>query len=1209
MKKEVQMNFNRRQKIFVELFKQIGKMFMISVVLLLPILAYAQTGYDLTATSLINRFDATEVSNADFTWSGDSWAGITFTQSGGELAIPNFAVKYANVNMELTNPIDISGNSVVYFEAKSTQNASVQMRMIDSVGGSTHGQFTIDFIGDGEYHAYVVPLVGSWADLSKLVRVNFSRAGLETVSGCDVTFRYLALGIRERYVLDVEQTTGGNVDIDPVGGIYDEGTIVTLTATPSGENEFDGWSGSVIESALEIQVTMNEDLSLTANFSIPDASSGYFVSKEAGASDSNFGTKESPFLTIQKAASVAQAGDTVFVREGVYRETITPQNSGAAFNPIVYMPYQDEEVTISGADPITGWENHEGNIYKAPMASDFFVSAVNMTDQVFVDGQMMNLARWPNTSLDLSHPVKAQTNKFISKTTEGNITTGVMEDDDLPGTDFVGAEIYFQPDINSWSWAFSGKLTDVTGSQFTFETFSDNGEGLEKIRYDSQSRYYFFNKYSLLDTEGEWFHDTQNNTLYLWLPEDANPENHQIEAKKRDYGFNLSKLSYIEIKGFRIFACNITTDDASGGDGKGYTEDGTVRYPWRGSSSLAESHHVIIDGIECLFPSHSTDISGHFFFQYGGHSGIVLSGEDHVIKNSIIRFSFANAISLLGNRHKILNNLIEDIAYSGCEYGAIGQSGAFAWDCEMAYNTIRRTGRSGIRLGFRNSDPDNIVARVHHNEISDFMLQDWDGGGIYHGGDGGFLRIDHNVIHDGKGYIVSGIYPDFGKNYVYDHNVIYNVWAAFQFTHSESGAGFNNFVIYNNTTVVTNNDGFSSGPFSFVVSGEQNGSYMRNNIGWVYTPPTAPNYKYWSDAATFENVTKSNNLYDQDPMLVEYPFNFQLQSTSSAIDAGVPMEEVTIDGHVIPAFNDPVVGTMDIGAYEFGATPFTVGSSLDEGNSGSVIEIYAAGETGFEGIILMINDNPVAVFDSIKGDVNTGDFEKYEFTANGEIQPEMVKLWFGDHATGRELRIDKIVIDGVEYETEDVINSCTSENTEYLNCSGYLHYQPKPQYTITIFSENGTVELNPPGGVYNLDTELTLTAIPDDGYEFTNWSGDASGSGSPKTITVKKDRQITANFSPVSQINSKGFNSQSVVLYPNPVEDNSFFVQLDNSWQGNITLMVCDAMGRVCDVKQIRIHEGENSISFSDNSALKPGVYIVNIKSERKTIHRSLIVK
>lgn len=51
----------------------------------------------------------------------------------------------------------------------------------------------------------------------------------------------------------------------------------------------------------------------------------YHVAKSG--SDTNPGTVEAPFLTISKAAMVLNAGDTVTVHSGTYREWVSPRNS------------------------------------------------------------------------------------------------------------------------------------------------------------------------------------------------------------------------------------------------------------------------------------------------------------------------------------------------------------------------------------------------------------------------------------------------------------------------------------------------------------------------------------------------------------------------------------------------------------------------------------------------------------------------------------------------------------------------------------------------------------------------------------------------------------------------------------------------------------------------------------------------------------------
>ena len=129
----------------------------------------------------------------------------------------------------------------------------------------------------------------------------------------------------------------------------------------------------------------------------------FVAGSDPKASDKNPGTEARPLKTIQKAASLATAGDTVYIRVGTYRETVTPANSGSSGAPIAYMPYNNEKVVIDGADPITDWTNYSGSVYQAPM--NWSLNGGD-GDQVFVDGQMMNYARYPNTSLDVSNPTR-----------------------------------------------------------------------------------------------------------------------------------------------------------------------------------------------------------------------------------------------------------------------------------------------------------------------------------------------------------------------------------------------------------------------------------------------------------------------------------------------------------------------------------------------------------------------------------------------------------------------------------------------------------------------------------------------------------------------------------------------------------------------------------------------------------------------------------
>jgi uncharacterized repeat protein (TIGR02543 family) len=55
-------------------------------------------------------------------------------------------------------------------------------------------------------------------------------------------------------------------------------------------------------------------------------------------------------------------------------------------------------------------------------------------------------------------------------------------------------------------------------------------------------------------------------------------------------------------------------------------------------------------------------------------------------------------------------------------------------------------------------------------------------------------------------------------------------------------------------------------------------------------------------------------------------------------------------------------------------------------------------------------------------------------------------------------------------------------------------------------SRSPNVTLYPPG-------QITLTAGPTNGYSFTSWTGDASGSTNPLSLVMDADKSVTANFS------------------------------------------------------------------------------------------------
>lgn len=111
-------------------------------------------------------------------------------------------------------------------------------------------------------------------------------------------------------------------------------------------------------------------------------------------SDIGKGTKDDPFLTINKAASVAEAGDTVIVHEGEYREWVKPKNSGLSDKRrITYKAAEGENVVIKGSEQIQDWEKVEGNVWKVELPNEFFKGYNPYEEEIFGDWLEYNPGR------------------------------------------------------------------------------------------------------------------------------------------------------------------------------------------------------------------------------------------------------------------------------------------------------------------------------------------------------------------------------------------------------------------------------------------------------------------------------------------------------------------------------------------------------------------------------------------------------------------------------------------------------------------------------------------------------------------------------------------------------------------------------------------------------------------------------------------------
>lgn len=146
-------------------------------------------------------------------------------------------------------------------------------------------------------------------------------------------------------------------------------------------------------------------------------------------------------------------------------------------------------------------------------------------------------------------------------------------------------------------------------------------------------------------------------------------------------------------------------------------------------------------------------------------------------------------------------------------------------------------------------------------------------------------------------------------------------------------------------------------------------------------------------------------------------------------------------------------------------------------------------------------------------------------------------------------------------------------------------------------TEYGTVN---GAGLYEYGATAELTATPETGYRFVNWTEDGSEVSFDLTysFTVTEDRTLVANFEDPTSISELESNV-SFIVYPNPAKD-IVNIQLNNiefNNNLNVQLNLFDSLGRKLEVSTDLINSSIIQIDVSDKPA---GIYYLQIIIDNK---------
>lgn len=167
-------------------------------------------------------------------------------------------------------------------------------------------------------------------------------------------------------------------------------------------------------------------------------------------SDENTGTEENPFLTIQRAANLAQPGNVITVHEGIYRERVNLLRGGTADRPIIYQAAPGEKVEIKGSELIKGWKKEKGDVWKVVLPNSFFGAFNPYSDTIhghWFDGKgrthhtgsvYLN-GNWMGEAVSLEEVIESQGNElqWIGKVDRENTTIWAQFPDCNPNEEEV----------------------------------------------------------------------------------------------------------------------------------------------------------------------------------------------------------------------------------------------------------------------------------------------------------------------------------------------------------------------------------------------------------------------------------------------------------------------------------------------------------------------------------------------------------------------------------------------------------------------------------------------------------------------------------------------------------------------------------------------------------------------------------------------------
>ncbi|MER7591061.1 ricin-type beta-trefoil lectin domain protein [Micromonospora sp. NPDC127501] len=548
----------------------------------------------------------------------------------------------------------------------------------------------------------------------------------------------------------------------------------------------------------------------------------YYVAPDGN--DANPGTLQSPFRTLQRARDVVRTVNTnmtgdvnVYLRGGTYPVSSTvefgPSDSGTNGFRVSYTAYPNEKPVLDGGVPVTGWSQHSGNIWKAPL------DRANKLRALYVNDKRAYMASKTISSAGCYGTYNITANQASWAWESGSQCDGAKYSlNDFPAVANNQDDIEIETGT-TWTTAIVGvrQVTTSSDGANRVALFQQPGAAIAQGAFNGNAQvggtHKVMNAYEFLDAPGEFYFDKTSRTLYYYKASAENMSTATVYAPNnvttvlRVAGTSTSSHARnITFSGLTVQHSDWNLVNVAGSSFKQaqqgnlsanvYAKGNFHVYHYRnvdvtpGIIHMQNADGILLqrnrvqhtgaDGINMINDVQSTQLIGNHTNDIAG-SAITVGHPQHVYigdGTSTNREKYSASVEGLPKNIDIKNNYLYDSAVLFNGHSPI--SAYFADTLTIQRNRIEKTPWSGITLGwgwwnFDGSSGSIVPNRptttarnntISYNHIIDTVQRLSDTAPIYTLGSQPGTTITNNYLQGVPSGHKYGLHPDEGSAFI-----------------------------------------------------------------------------------------------------------------------------------------------------------------------------------------------------------------------------------------------------------------------------------------------------------------------------------------------------------------------------------------------------------------------------------------------------------